>query len=363
MDSPDRIVRTPTRSRLRSVGALLRVLAIQALIVVLILEIVGRVTNPLGISYYPESARFLDLAIRSEPIGYSFPPGLEGRFWGSPVTLNALGMRDREIPEARPADEYRVLVLGDSWAFGLGVGDDETIPRRLESQMNETYGGPFTYRSVNLGQISYNTEQELIQLRELGLRFDPQLVLLMFAPNDIETKTWVLDKRRGFVSNYAQRSYAACLLFTLARRVRHAVGSSPALINTSAYEEGNPRWEAIESSMTEIRRICARRQIPFALVTPGLEEDDPALELLRGLGRAEDFPVVNVRPTADPRWADRSIGELQNSAVDSHPNAEGTTVHATLIREALEARGWLPPPAPKGQAGAEGDSTPASRVR
>ena len=53
---------------------------------------------------------------------------------------------------------------------------------------------------------------DVISLQQLGLGLDPQAVVLMFASNDIESKTWVLDKRQGLVVNAAQRSYAASLL-------------------------------------------------------------------------------------------------------------------------------------------------------
>ena len=39
-----------------------------------LLEIVGRVFDPLGISYYPETARFLDTMIWEEPIGSAIDP-------------------------------------------------------------------------------------------------------------------------------------------------------------------------------------------------------------------------------------------------------------------------------------------------
>ena len=62
-----------------------------------IVELGARLLDPLGISYYPETARLLDQMIIEEPIGYRLPPGLEGRYHGVDVRINALGMRDRPV--------------------------------------------------------------------------------------------------------------------------------------------------------------------------------------------------------------------------------------------------------------------------
>lgn len=309
-------------------------LAIQGLIALVLLELLARVVDPLGISYYPETAKFLDQAIREEPIGYRFPPHLDGEFWGAQVTLNSLGMRDREVPRPRPGDEYRILMLGDSWTFGLGVGNEDTIPRQLEDQLNEHAEDGRRYRTLNTGIPSYNTEQELISLQQLGLGLDPQAVVLMFASNDIESKTWVLDKRQGLVVNVAQRSYAASLLTILARRVRQVMGAKPKLVAIDAFEPTNPRWLALEESMRRIHAICREKGMPFVVFASHLG-DGKFMGMLHDLGEREGFPVVNLRPDLDPRWADRPMPELQNSAVDSHPNREGCAVQATLMRESL----------------------------
>ncbi len=81
----------------------------------------ARLLNPMGISYYPETARLLDELIIEEPIGYRLPPGLEGRYHGVDVRINALGMRDRPVMPEKEPGEFRILVMGDSVIFSIGV--------------------------------------------------------------------------------------------------------------------------------------------------------------------------------------------------------------------------------------------------
>jgi hypothetical protein len=60
-------------------------------------------------------------------------------------------------------NEFRILLLGDSGAFGLGVADEDTYSSRLEQQLNRDADG-MTYRVINMGVPSYNTEEELIPI-------------------------------------------------------------------------------------------------------------------------------------------------------------------------------------------------------
>ena len=90
------------RRRLSRLARLLGTGCLIFAIFILLLEIFGRIVDPLGVSYYPETAKYLDTLIIEEPIGYRNRPGLEGRFWGTQVSINSLGLRDRDVElEAR----------------------------------------------------------------------------------------------------------------------------------------------------------------------------------------------------------------------------------------------------------------------
>ena len=60
-------------------------------------------------------------------------PGFDGFSEGVWLTTNSRGLRERELPLAKPAGARRVVFLGDSVTFGAGVNDDEPFPRLLEA--------------------------------------------------------------------------------------------------------------------------------------------------------------------------------------------------------------------------------------
>ncbi|MEM7350220.1 MAG: GDSL-type esterase/lipase family protein [Acidobacteriota bacterium] len=93
------------------------------------------------------------------------------------VRFNGRGLRDRDYPDERVADKNRILVLGDSFAWGYGVAQEETFSERLEATLPDV-------EVINAGVSGYSTDQELRWLEAEGLRYQPDLVILTMAGND-----------------------------------------------------------------------------------------------------------------------------------------------------------------------------------
>jgi hypothetical protein len=97
---------------------------------------------------------------------------------GKRVTLNERGYRGRSLALPR-TPRTRVVVLGDSIAFGLGVADDETFPSRLDARHS-------WIEVANLAVQGYGPDQELLVLERDGLRLQPDVVVLAFCmANDL----------------------------------------------------------------------------------------------------------------------------------------------------------------------------------
>lgn len=325
---------------------LLAFVAVQVALVLVLTEIGARIIDPAGISYYPETARLFDAMMIEEPIGYRFPPGMSGTYYGVSVQTNSLGMRDREVPSSKETGEFRILILGDSVVFGYGVEFEDSIPYRLEQILNEEASGTRRYRTLNMGVPSYNTEQELTQLQQTGLALKPDLVVLVFVRNDIEEKMWVFEKRAGWLEDFVQRSYALSLAFVIYRNSLQAIGSSDRPEVSSgytSYEVDNERWLAIDRSLTEIHRSLRDAGIPFLVVTDAPLEG-PHAELLRNVAEREGFPIRDIDIYSDPRWADQPRLSLRNSRIDGHCNPEGCRAIATLLNERIVELGFLDSP-------------------
>ena len=124
--------------------------------------------------------------------GWSMVPGVHYTY-DRAVHINSLGLRGPELAERLP-DELRVLVLGDSFVYGQGAAEDETIPHYLAEFATERLGRPVT--AVNGGHRAYATHQELGVLRELGDVIGADEVLVLWFWNDLTERDIQTTNRR-----------------------------------------------------------------------------------------------------------------------------------------------------------------------
>ena len=101
------------------------------------------------------------------------------RFWvPRPGTrqVNADGFRGPRGERPKPRDLLRVIVLGDSVAFGIGVAEDDTFPALLASLISAATAG--RSEVLNLGVNGYNAYLESALFADIGASYEPDLVLL-----------------------------------------------------------------------------------------------------------------------------------------------------------------------------------------
>ena len=116
-------------------------------------------------------------------------------FRGKSVSSNSRGARGvQELSLVKPPGVTRIVVLGDSFTFGEEVGDDETYSHVLQQLIPHS-------EVVNLGVHGYGHDQMLHYLREEGVKYKPDIVILGFLPDDAERN--VLSFR-----DYAKPHYA-----------------------------------------------------------------------------------------------------------------------------------------------------------
>lgn len=325
-------------SRWRKLRSLAVSLGLSGLITLALLEGICRILDPIGISYYPETAHWLDTMIVEDPIGYWNRPGQAGTYYGAPVSINSIGLRGPEVPPKAP-NEVRVLFMGDSFPFGIGVAAEDALPAQLEARLDEHASPGIDYRVLNMGVVSYNSTQEARQLEELGVGLKPDLVVLAFAVNDIEPVMWVFDKRRSPVVDYAQRSYALSLLAFVARNVKFKLFGFSG-IALGEFRDDSPRWREVERSLARMSSLSHGAGARFVVFV--YDDLVGPKGLVEAAGRRAGYPVLDLEPAMRERLAGRDPHVWMNSVVDSHPNAEGNRVWSELLEDALRRADLIP---------------------
>ena len=309
-----------------------------------------------------------DLFMRFDPhMGWVNVPGRQVRFrridFDTQVAINPDGLRGPQIPLERAPGRSRILLLGDSFAFGHGVNDEETSAHALSRLLPAT-------DVVNLGVTGYSTDQELLLLRERGLDWQPDLVILYLCANDLldngKEFAWGLYWKPRFVLSGDSLHLERTVLpervparVRLQREIhRHFVlydvlswqwarlrsrptpgGLRPALDESAG--SVTPRSEAHRVTrrlLLEMIQLCHARGIPFLLV---VVPPFPAPDLLTDLpppgtgARLDLTPVLAAYQEAHP---DSALG----FRYDTHWNARGHRVVAQAIAGVVRDQGWWP---------------------
>jgi len=98
------------------------------------------------------------------------------------VQTNSVGLRNTEEPQA---SAYRILALGDSQTFGPYLANDDTWPAWAENALRLHYRDAGKVQVFNGAIAGYTIVDELAYLREKGVAFKPDLVVLAAFENDL----------------------------------------------------------------------------------------------------------------------------------------------------------------------------------
>ncbi|MFN2399734.1 MAG: SGNH/GDSL hydrolase family protein [Gemmatimonadaceae bacterium] len=120
---------------------------------------------------------------------YSLKPGahersVNPRFFDYRWTTNLQGFRGtEEYAVPKPGGVRRVLMLGDSFTFGVAANDSETYPAILQQMLQATCQTQVV-QVVNGGVGGFGTSQELARLESRGVALQPDVVVVGFLRND-----------------------------------------------------------------------------------------------------------------------------------------------------------------------------------
>ena len=117
--------------------------------------------------------------------GWTLPSSTAFEFFGVPAHTNRLGLRSPE-PEDEPS--LRVVVLGDSTAFGHGVRDAETFSAQLAQRTGADV--------QNAGVPGYTCLQSADRYDDIAAALRPDILVVYTLHNDVRKleagdETWV----------------------------------------------------------------------------------------------------------------------------------------------------------------------------
>src|SRR5262245_49690922 len=203
-------------------------------------------------------------------LGFAHVPSRSAFLMGAPVSINSLGLRDREFARSKPPGVYRIVMLGDSTTLGWGVTAEQTVAKILEAELNRIpVPGYGRFEVLNAGVGNYNTVQEVTHYVTYDRDFHPDLLILQYFINDAEP---VPDERQPLLLG---RSYLLAYAISRIDAMMRATGISPNWKQYYAglYEDGLPGIEAAKQALaTLVARTRADGTTLLVTILPELRE-------------------------------------------------------------------------------------------
>lgn len=122
----------------------------------------------------------VNIGIYDKTKGWDLRPNLKQCIIGNMIiNTNSKGLRGiKEYSYDKPAGRKRIVMIGNSFTLGIDNNDDEIFPYFLDEMMPNI-------DVLNLGVGGYGHDQILLKLKEQGVKYYPDIVVLFFMPCDI----------------------------------------------------------------------------------------------------------------------------------------------------------------------------------
>jgi lysophospholipase L1-like esterase len=322
---------------------------------------------------------------RDPDLFWSLRPGLGVRHEGARVRTNSLGLRSHEVG-AKGKGEVRVLSLGESSTFGVGVANGETYSAVLENLLNaESTGEAVTYRVVNAGVSAYSSFQSLTYLELRGVELEPDVVVFYHELNDYlpsslrgsdntelgisQTDAELYHSRKNAVRRVLLR-HSDLFRYLDLRLARHRIERFQAanaavprsaiglpdfrldrrvrLADRDVLEFAGIRERTLPQRVSQaerldilerLRRLCEARGMRLVVIHPAYRKSSPHDCMLTQFCRIRGVPMVEAHDALHPPDAERDALFLDSW----HPNRAGHRRLAEALFRRFEAEGWSGP--------------------
>ncbi len=274
-------------------------------------------------------------------IGHEHRPNARAHLMGVDVTTNDAGFRDEPVAMDKPPGRLRVMMLGDSIAFGWGADQDKTVAALLKRDWRQA-GRDVDV--INTGVGNYNTTMAVQFFLTRGHRYKPDVVVLNYFINDAEPVP-------RYDYSWLERVSAARVFYgsrfdSLMRTLGLGEQTDWRHYYEGLYDDArNPGgWRAVEEAIRKLAQHCRQSGIRLLIVNyPEIRvlKPYPFPEVgrrLAALAKELDVPYLDLLDSV----ANEDPASLWVTPPDPHPNNKAHRIFADAIRQWVERERLLP---------------------
>lgn len=279
-------------------------------------------------------------------------PGLK-YFWPDYVERqrNSAGVLEVEIPPKAP-DEYRIMVVGDSYVAGAGVAGSRRVAAKLQQNLAGTRPGT-DVKCFTFGICGYNTVQQAKMIARHLDQVSPDLVVLGYVFNDAEDPANAGKPQTArpiqVLNSWLLKSDGSYLWYRVFTAANQLAGEQQDYY-AEIYSDQFAGWQKSVAAFKEIKAMLSDKSIPFVVSifpifsqslsdVPGSSYEKSYLKVL---GLMDELNIACIDTKACFAEKHINVDELAISRYDCHPNAKAHEQMAEIIAEYLIAENIIP---------------------
>lgn len=279
------------------------------------------------------------------------------------IKTNSMGYRMEEFPVQKPADEYRILMVGDSLTFGFGVEENQSFASLTKQRLNEYLKknniSDKKVQIINAGFVDGKSpDSYYLYLKELGLKLNPDLIIVNYFINndvmDLDDTVWEKTDANGLPTKIVSRtSYIDPPFYRLKRPYQNWKLIPPVIRESHLWILFATAWETKSPKTVEtIKKILGVEPLP--LIEASVNDDcifrqkcteymnellgkfNKSVDGLVDVAKGANVPLLVSLIPANPQV--REYGKI----VDAQSQPYGLTVDQirSKLTEAQPQKGW-----------------------
>jgi len=266
----------------------------------------------MGYTGYLQKSDFPDVV-------YEFKPEIDSYFKLADFRTNSRGLRDKEYSLEKPANTFRVAVIGGSFTVPAGVEIDEAFHSILENRLNKE-NPDFNYEFINFGVSGYRINNKIATLENKALKYNPDLILFILDDSqfteDEEKEFKPKSQKNQFFQSFTYKLISKNKLFTQDNKDQEFL------------DEHKTGLDQFNLELQKLSNISQKNKVPICVVV--LDHDYSHYELSGEIKRLVENNNLYYSNTL-ASFQDIDISELTIYKIDIHPNSKANQIFADTI--------------------------------
>jgi len=266
----------------------------------------------MGYTGYLQKSDFPDVV-------YEFKPEIDSYFKLADFKTNSRGLRDKEYSLEKPANTFRVAVIGGSFTVPAGVEIDEAFHSILEDRFNKE-NPDFNYEFINFGVSGYRINNKIATLEHKALKYNPDLILFILDGSqfteDEEKEFKPKSQKNQFFQSFTYKLISKNKLFTQDNKDQEFL------------DEHKTGLDQFNLELQKLSNISQKNNVPICVVV--LDHDYSHYEMSKEIKRLVENNNLYYSNTI-ASFQDIDISELTIYKIDIHPNSKANQIFADSI--------------------------------